>query len=120
MITARPLSRSLKQISFGLAALIMLISAVSLTAIFLQRRELDQFRQEVGRSVDAVSSLSLELADAQNALMLAASTYDPWWPRIADGSVKVIVDKTFPLSEAAAAHKYFDSGAHVGKVLLTL
>ncbi|MEO7589132.1 MAG: ATP-binding protein [Arachnia sp.] len=87
MITARPLSRSLKQISLGLAALIMLISAVSLTAIFLQRRELDQFRQEVGRSVDAVASLSLELADAQNALMLAASTYDPWWPRIADDAM---------------------------------
>ncbi|RMB57781.1 sensor histidine kinase [Tessaracoccus antarcticus] len=87
MITARPLSRSLKQISFGLAALIIVIAAVSLTAIFLQRKELDQFRQEVGRSVDAVSSLSLKLADAQNALMLAASTYDPWLPRIADDAM---------------------------------
>jgi len=42
------------------------------------------------------------------------------WPLIAAGAVKNIVDKTFPLAQAAAAHEYFDSGAHVGKVLLTL
>lgn len=40
------------------------------------------------------------------------------WPLIADGSIKTIVDKTFPMAQAAAAHEYFDSGQHVGKVLL--
>ncbi|NVM95614.1 NAD(P)H-quinone oxidoreductase [Arthrobacter wenxiniae] len=42
------------------------------------------------------------------------------WPLVASGAVKTIVDKTFPLAQAAAAHAYFDSGSHVGKVLLTL
>jgi NADPH:quinone reductase-like Zn-dependent oxidoreductase len=28
------------------------------------------------------------------------------------------VDKTFPLSQAAAAHDYLDQRQHVGKVLL--
>ncbi|WP_125616086.1 NAD(P)H-quinone oxidoreductase [Specibacter cremeus] len=43
---------------------------------------------------------------------------DNVWPLVADGSIKVLVDKTFPLAEAAAAHTYFDSGQHMGKVLL--
>ncbi|ALE94394.1 NAD(P)H-quinone oxidoreductase [Arthrobacter alpinus] len=42
------------------------------------------------------------------------------WPLIADGTLKTVVDKTFPLAQASAAHTYFDSGTHVGKVLLTL
>lgn len=42
------------------------------------------------------------------------------WPLIASGAIKPMVDKTFPMEQVAAAHEYFDSGAHVGKVLLTL
>ena len=38
---------------------------------------------------------------------------------IADGRIKPLVAKTFPLARSAAAHAYFDSGEHVGKVLLT-
>jgi NADPH2:quinone reductase len=30
-----------------------------------------------------------------------------------------VVDRTFPLAEAAAAHAYLEAGAHVGKVVLT-
>ena len=42
------------------------------------------------------------------------------WPLLASGAVKPMVDKTFPLTQVVAAHEYFDTGAHVGKVLLTL
>jgi putative PIG3 family NAD(P)H quinone oxidoreductase len=42
------------------------------------------------------------------------------WPWIAARKVKPIIDKTFPLGEAAAAHAYLDSGAHVGKVVLVV
>lgn len=42
------------------------------------------------------------------------------WPLVSNGAVKPMVDKTFPLAQVAAAHEYFDSGEHVGKVLLTL
>ncbi|WP_038466277.1 NAD(P)H-quinone oxidoreductase [Arthrobacter sp. PAMC 25486] len=42
------------------------------------------------------------------------------WPLVSSGAVKPMVDRTFPLEQVAAAHEYFDSGAHVGKVLLTL
>ncbi len=40
------------------------------------------------------------------------------WPLIASGRLKPIIDRVFPLSEAAAAHAYLESGAHIGKILL--
>lgn len=39
-------------------------------------------------------------------------------PALADGSIVVPVDRTFPLEDAAHAHAYFDAGVHRGKVLL--
>jgi NADPH:quinone reductase-like Zn-dependent oxidoreductase len=42
------------------------------------------------------------------------------WPLIEDGRVKPIVDRTFAFADAAKAHAYMESGAHVGKILLTM
>jgi NADPH2:quinone reductase len=50
---------------------------------------------------------------------LTAAVEATCWPWIEQGKVKVVVDKTFPLAEAAAAHFYLEAGAHVGKVILT-
>ncbi|MDX2258554.1 MAG: NAD(P)H-quinone oxidoreductase [Hyphomicrobiaceae bacterium] len=41
-------------------------------------------------------------------------------PLLADGRVKVVIDSTFPLAEAARAHARLDEGAHIGKVILTV
>ena len=38
--------------------------------------------------------------------------------RIAGGELRVVVDRTYPLSEAAAAHAYIESRAAFGRVLL--
>ena len=37
---------------------------------------------------------------------------------VASGALKVLIDRTFPLSEAAAAHAYIESRKAVGRVLL--
>ncbi|HEY0300245.1 MAG TPA: zinc-binding dehydrogenase, partial [Rhizomicrobium sp.] len=37
---------------------------------------------------------------------------------VAAGTLKVLIDKTFPLAEAAAAHAYIESRKAVGRVLL--
>lgn len=42
------------------------------------------------------------------------------WPLLANGTIKPIVDKVFPLSEAAAAHAYMESSAHQGKIVLAV
>jgi putative PIG3 family NAD(P)H quinone oxidoreductase len=41
------------------------------------------------------------------------------WPMIADGRVKPIMDRSFPLEDVAAAHTYLDED-HIGKIILTM
>ena len=41
------------------------------------------------------------------------------WPLIQSGEVKPIVHRTFPLAQAAEAHRELEAGANIGKVLLT-
>jgi putative PIG3 family NAD(P)H quinone oxidoreductase len=41
-------------------------------------------------------------------------------PLMAQGRVKPVIDSTFPLTQAAAAHVRIESGAHIGKIVLTL
>jgi putative PIG3 family NAD(P)H quinone oxidoreductase len=40
-------------------------------------------------------------------------------PLIEDGSVRPVVEATFPLSEAARAHEIIESSQHIGKIVLT-
>ena len=42
------------------------------------------------------------------------------WPHVKSGDVRPVMDKTFPLEQVREAHEYFDSGSHIGKVLLTM
>lgn len=40
-------------------------------------------------------------------------------PLLAAGDVKILVDSTFPLAQAADAHRRIESSNHIGKVILT-
>jgi len=42
------------------------------------------------------------------------------WPLLEAGTVKPIVHTTFPLAEAAAAHRLMESSEHIGKIVLTM
>ncbi len=41
------------------------------------------------------------------------------WPLLSSGRIKPLVDATFPLTDAAGAHRHLEAGEHVGKVILT-
>ena len=40
------------------------------------------------------------------------------WPLVADGTVRPVMDRTFPLADAAAAHARMEAGEHIGKIVL--
>jgi NADPH:quinone reductase len=49
---------------------------------------------------------------------IARNLRDKVWPLIETRKVRPIIDRTFPLAEAAAAHRLMESSAHIGKILL--
>jgi len=40
------------------------------------------------------------------------------WPYVEGGRLKPVIDRTFPLSDAAGAHARMEAGDHVGKIVL--
>lgn len=51
---------------------------------------------------------------------IAAALRREVWPLIEAGRVRPLVHATFPLAEAAAAHRLMESSAHIGKIVLTV
>ena len=51
---------------------------------------------------------------------IANALKDRVWPLIEADRVQPILYKTFPLVEAAAAHRLMESSAHIGKIVLTV
>lgn len=50
---------------------------------------------------------------------IAAGLLEKVWPKLpARSPIAPIVDSVHPLADAAKVHEYFDSGAHVGKIVL--
>jgi NADPH:quinone reductase len=63
---------------------------------------------------------TLRPRSAEFKALLAQEIYSAVWPIVADGGLRPEMDKSFPLTEAAAAHAHMESGEHVGKIVLKL
>jgi len=51
---------------------------------------------------------------------IAQNLGDRFWPLIEAGKIKPQIFKTFPLAQAAEAHRLMESSQHVGKIILTV
>ena len=51
---------------------------------------------------------------------VARSLREHVWPLIEAGKIRPVVFKTFPLAQAAAAHRLMESSQHIGKLVLTV
>ncbi|HEX8526963.1 zinc-binding dehydrogenase, partial [Allosphingosinicella sp.] len=40
------------------------------------------------------------------------------WPHLEEGRLMPVIDRVFPLSDAAEAHRRMESGEHIGKIVL--
>jgi NADPH:quinone reductase len=58
-------------------------------------------------------------ADADKAA-IARAIETQVWPLVATGKVRPVMDRTFPLADAAAAHARMESSQHIGKIVLTV
>ncbi len=66
-----------------------------------------------------VTGSTLRPRTVQEKGAIAAALRAKVWPLIEKGTVKPLIERTFPLAEAAAAHRLLESSSHVGKIVLT-
>jgi putative PIG3 family NAD(P)H quinone oxidoreductase len=67
-----------------------------------------------------ISGSTLRARSVEFKAAIARNLRDQVWPRIAAGEIKPVVHATFPLAEAAEAHRLMESSAHIGKIALTV
>ena len=67
-----------------------------------------------------ITGSTLRPRSAEFKAYLARHLRDKIWPLIEAGRIKPQVFKTFPLGEAAEAHRLMESSQHIGKIVLTV
>jgi NADPH2:quinone reductase len=78
----------------------------------------ETIKLDVGTMMGGNRSLSGVFLGAEIATDRAHNMIQQLIQDVADGKLKVLIDRTFKLSEAAAAHAYIESRKAVGRVLL--
>ena len=67
-----------------------------------------------------VSGSTLRPRRLEEKAALAAALRQHVWPRLESGQIRPIVHATFPLADAAEAHRLMESSRHIGKIVLTM
>src|SRR3954454_24477982 len=67
----------------------------------------------------AVIGTTLRARPVEEKSAICASVVEHVWPLVSAGKVRPIVHATYPMSEAADAHRAIEEGSAIGKVLIT-
>ena len=73
---------------------------------------------EVMRRRLTLTGSTLRPRDAAWKSLVADELHRTVWPHVEAGRLKPVIDRIFPLGEAAAAHTRMEAGEHVGKIVL--
>jgi putative PIG3 family NAD(P)H quinone oxidoreductase len=65
-----------------------------------------------------VTGSTLRASPAARKVALARDLRDKVWPLFAQGKLKIVIARTFPLAEVPKAHALMESGALIGKIAL--
>ncbi|MGW3244773.1 NAD(P)H-quinone oxidoreductase [Streptomyces sp. NPDC001070] len=68
----------------------------------------------------AITATSLRGRPLEEKAAIVAAVREHVWPLFESGAVRPVVDRTFPMRDAAEAHRVVEASTHVGKVLLTV
>ncbi|MCB1492288.1 MAG: NAD(P)H-quinone oxidoreductase [Rhodobiaceae bacterium] len=82
------------------------------------KAEVDFTRLMIKRLTHTGSTLRPQSGDAK--ARIAKGLRDNVWPLIEAGRVRPVIHATFPLAEAAAAHRLMETSGHIGKIVLTV
>jgi putative PIG3 family NAD(P)H quinone oxidoreductase len=65
-----------------------------------------------------ITGSTLRPRSAEFKALLAQDIRENVWPGVGEGELRPVMDRLFPLREAAAAHERMEAGEHVGKIVL--
>jgi len=65
-----------------------------------------------------VTGSTLRSRPVEHKAPIAAALQQTVWPLLANGTIRPLIDRVFPLSEAATAQALMESNRHIGKLLL--
>jgi putative PIG3 family NAD(P)H quinone oxidoreductase len=82
------------------------------------RANVDMMRLMLKRLTHTGSTLRARSVVDKEAIARAVETHA--LPLIATGRARPVIDSTFPLAQASAAHARMEGGKHIGKIVLTL
>jgi NADPH:quinone reductase-like Zn-dependent oxidoreductase len=78
--------------------------------------DIDLMRLMMRRLTLTGSTLRAQSTEAK--ARIAQAIEERVWPLVAGGKLKPVIDSTFKLEDAAAAHARIDDPAHIGKIVL--
>ena len=61
---------------------------------------------------------TLRIRSDEFKALLAQEIGQTVWPLVGEGKLRPLIDRTFPLAQAASAHRTMEAGEHVGKIVL--
>jgi putative PIG3 family NAD(P)H quinone oxidoreductase len=66
----------------------------------------------------SVSATTLRARPAADKARIVKGVRERVWPLVDAGAIRPIIDRTFPMAQASAAHRLMESSDHLGKILL--
>ncbi|QKW09871.1 NAD(P)H-quinone oxidoreductase [Streptomyces sp. NA04227] len=66
----------------------------------------------------SVYGTTLRTRSKEQKAAIVAEVQNNVWPMIENGTVRLVIDKTLPMADAAEGHRLMEAGGHLGKILL--
>jgi NADPH:quinone reductase-like Zn-dependent oxidoreductase len=66
----------------------------------------------------SVHGTTLRTRSKEQKAAIVAQVQSEVWPMIESGAVRLVIDRSVPMSRAAEAHRLMEAGGHIGKILL--
>jgi NADPH2:quinone reductase len=97
---------------------IMAVEGRHVSIAFLRGPKIELNVEPVMRKRLTLTGSTLRPRSIADKAAIAARLREKVWPLLSQGKVKPVIYRTFPLSEAAAAHALMESSEHIGKIVL--
>ncbi|HXP31201.1 MAG TPA: NAD(P)H-quinone oxidoreductase [Stellaceae bacterium] len=67
-----------------------------------------------------ITGSTLRARSLEHKAAIAAPLERAVWPLLDQGKIRPVIHRTYPLAEAAAAHRVMEGSEHIGKIVLTV